>query len=197
MKHKTKGHQRQQELYDAAARLFAEQGFHATSMRQLAQTLGLTKSSLYHYIASKEELLFQILDSYISDALVEIENLVADQTRPPEERLTQFIQFYARFYAGDRPRLVLLVNELDSLPARRRQVLVKKERRYLAVLTGLLAELKESGSLKDMPEAVAAFAFFGMVHYTYKWFRPGGAASPSQLADHFLEIFTRGVMRDA
>jgi AcrR family transcriptional regulator len=195
MKHNAKGHQRQQELYDTAARLFAEQGFHATSMRQLAQSLGLTKSSLYHYIASKDELLFQILDSYISDALVEIENLVADQSRPPDERLTQFIQFYARFYAGDRPRLVLLVNELDSLQPERRQVLVEKERRYMAVLTGLLSELKVTGRLKDMPEAVAAFAFFGMVHYTYKWFRPDGPASPSQLADHFLEIFTRGVMR--
>lgn len=195
MKHKTKGHQRQQELYDAAARLFAEQGFHATSMRQLAQALGLSKSSLYHYIASKDELLFQILDSYISNALVEIENLVADQTRPPEERFTEFIHFYTRFYAGDRPRLVLLVNELDSLPPQRRQVLVKKERRYLAVITGLLAELKKAGRLKDMPEAVAAFAFFGMVHYTYKWFRSNGTVTPSDLADHFLEIFTRGVMR--
>ncbi|MBU1449040.1 TetR/AcrR family transcriptional regulator, partial [Patescibacteria group bacterium] len=41
----------------------------------------------------------------------------------------------------------------------------------------------------------AAFAFFGMMHYTYKWFRSNGTVTPSDLADHFLEIFTRGVMR--
>ena len=190
----TKGRQRQKQLYDASARLFASQGYHATSLRELAEALGLNKSSLYHYFDSKQQLLYQLLDDYISEALAEIQSLCAGE-RDPEEKLADFMRYYTRFYARDLDRLALLVNEVDNLEPRYRKVLEKKERRYLAALTDILEQLREQGRLKDVPSTVAAFAFFGMVHYTFRWYRPRGKVSPEELSEMFWEIFGSGVLR--
>ncbi|MCB2191491.1 MAG: TetR/AcrR family transcriptional regulator [Deltaproteobacteria bacterium] len=188
-----KGRKRQKQLYDAAARLFASQGYHATSLRELAETLGLNKSSLYHYFDSKQELLYRLLDDYISEALEEIQALCAGG-RDPEEKLADFMRYYTRFYAKDLDRLALLVNEVDNLEPRFRRVLEKKERRYLAALTDIFEQLRSQGRLKDVPSTVAAFAFFGMVHYTFRWYRPKGRVSPEELSEMFWEIFGRGVL---
>lgn len=188
-----KGRRRRQQLYDAAARLFAAKGYHGASLRELAGELGLQKSSLYHYFDSKQELLYRLLDDYISGALAEIEAFCAEELTP-SEKLARFMRFYTGFYAGDQARLILLVNEVDKLEPKRRQVLEAKERRYLDALKGILAELQADGLMKDLPPTVAAFAFFGMVHYTYKWYRPGGGLDPEELAGHFLEIFSRGIL---
>jgi len=188
-----KGRKRRKQLYDAAARLFAAQGYHATSLRELAQALGMNKSSLYHYFDSKQELLYRLLDEYIAEALAEIERICAGG-QSALDKLAAFMRFYTRFYAADIERLNLLVNEVDNLEPRYRAVLEAKERRYLAALEGILAQLQEEGLMKDLPLPVAAFAFFGMVHYTRKWYRPRGAVKPGQLAEMFLEIFSRGVL---
>ena len=157
-----KGRQRQKQLYDAAARLFAARGYHATSLRELAEALGLNKSSLYHYFNSKQDLLYHLLDDYISEALDEIQSLCSSD-QDPEGKLAGFMRYYTRFYARDLDRLALLVNEVDNLEPRLRRVLEKKERLYLAALTDIFAQLRQEGRLKDIPSTVAAFAFFGMV----------------------------------
>ena len=189
-----KGRRRRQELYDTAARLFAAQGYHGTSLRDLARELGMQKSSLYHYFESKQDLLFHLLDAYISEALVEIEAMCA-QPVSPKEKLARFMRFYTDRYAGDLDRLTLLVNEVPNLEPQRRAIMEEKERRYVAALGDILSDLQKDGLMKDMPLAVAAFAFFGMVHFTYKWYRPQGPVKPAELADYFLEIFSSGILK--
>ena len=193
MVYKQKGLRRRRRLFDVAARLFAERGYHGTSLQDLAREMGLKKSSLYHYMSSKEDLLFQLLDEHITVALEEIQGLAPPQA-PPLVRLQGFLRFYTRFYASDRHRLILLVNELDNLSPAHRQVLVAKQRRYLEAIEDILAGLRREGLMKEIPPAVAAFAFFGMVHYTYKWFRPAGSVDYAELGEYFQEIFTRGVL---
>ncbi|HER62577.1 MAG TPA: TetR/AcrR family transcriptional regulator [Desulfobacteraceae bacterium] len=183
---------RRQLLFDTAASLFARQGYHGTSIRDIAQVLGIQKSSLYHYVASKEELLFLLLDDYVTVALEEIEKLCAEE-RAPAEKLSRFMRFYTGFYAGDQERLILLINELDCLSGDYRDILIGKERRYVKALTGIFSQLQEQGVMKPIPQSVAAFAFFGMVHYTCKWFHHDGEISAEKLGELFLEIFTRGV----
>ncbi|MBU1273792.1 MAG: TetR/AcrR family transcriptional regulator [Proteobacteria bacterium] len=77
-----KGRKRRRQLYAAAARLFAARGYHATSLRELAEALGLNKSSLYHYFDSKQELLCHLLDDYICEALAEIQSLCSGDRAP-------------------------------------------------------------------------------------------------------------------
>ena len=188
-----KGRRRRKKLYDTAARLFAAQGYHGTSLRDLAREMGLSKSSLYHYFDSKQELLYRLLDDYISEALAEIESF-CNQDIPALDKLERFMRFYAGFYAHDQERLILLLNEVDRLEPKRRRLLETKERRYLQAFKEILDQLRREGVMKELPLNLASFAFFGMVHYTYKWYRPEGEVKPGQLADYFLRIFSHGVL---
>ena len=190
---KRKNPRKRQEIFNAAARLFARKGYDGTSIRELAETLKLQKGSLYYYFSSKEELLFELLDEYIADALAEVEKICAASDLEPTEKLERFMRFYTRFYAGDRDRLVLLINDIDKLGEEKRNRIIARERLYYRALTGIFAELKKSGIMKDIPDAIAAYAFFGMVHYTCKWFDGDGPVKAESLGEMFLEIFTRGI----
>lgn len=186
---------KQGQLFNTAAALFAAKGYHGTSIQDLARAMGLQKGSLYHYFSSKEELLFRLLDEYITAALEEIEKICALEVTPTE-RLRQFMLFYSSFYAGDRDRLVLLINDIDKLGEPYRLQVIEKERRYYRALTGIFSQLQAAGIMKPMSRSVAAFAFFGMVHYTCKWFQKDGAITAGELSEMFLEIFTKGIFTE-
>ena len=186
---------KQEQLFNTAAALFAEKGYHGTSIKDLARAIGLQKGSLYHYFNSKEELLFRLLDEYVTEALDNIEAICALEIAPVE-KLRRFMLFYSGFYAGDRDRLVLLINDIDKLGGTYREQIIEKERRYYQSLTGIFSQLQAAGMMKAMPQAVAAFAFFGMVHYTCKWFQKDGAITAGELSEMFLEIFTRGIFTE-
>lgn len=190
-----KGERRNQEIFDTAAHLFANRGYARTSIRDLAEALGMQKSSLYHYFDSKEDLLHRMLDQFMDQALERIESLCG-QDLPPLEKLAEFMRFYTHIYAGDRDRLMLLVNDLDCLTPQRKTQVVAKQRRYVAVIRSILAELKQAGLLADLPLPVLVFAFFGMVHYTPKWYRPDGAVSPEELGEVFRQVFCHGVLQN-
>lgn len=189
----SKGEKRQRQIYDTAARLFAQRGYSRTSIRDLSEALGLQKSSLYHYFESKEDLLFRLLDQFMTDALQNIEELCA-LALPPQEKLAAFMRFYTSFYAGDRDRLSLLVNELDCLGGEMRAAMVAKQRRYVAAIQGILSEMQRAGLMREIPLPVAVFAFFGMVHYTPKWYQGGGAVNPEELGRLFEIIFCHGIL---
>ncbi len=174
-------------------RLFARDGYHGTSMRAIARELGMHPSSLYHYFSSKEEMLFKLLDATMDEALAVLEEICARRIEATE-KLTQVLGFYVRYYAGDQARLNLLLSERHVLSPKSQRILMAKERRYVGLFRHIFEELASEGRIKAIPPAVATFAFLGMVHYTVKWYRRNGPVSLDQLADLFVEIFTRGIL---
>jgi TetR/AcrR family transcriptional regulator, cholesterol catabolism regulator len=185
---------RKPEIYRTVARLFARNGYERTSIRDITSELGMSKSSLYYYFKSKEELLFNLANDCMDDALEVLEEIIASDI-PPDEKIGRLFRFYASFFVSDNDRLTLLVTELQSLGAPLRKILLEKERRYVSLLRSVLTDLDSQGVLKEIHPTVAVFAFFGMVHYTYKWYDPNGPISPRELADGFCEIFTQGVLK--
>jgi hypothetical protein len=74
-------------------------------------------------------------------------------------------------------------------------VVLAKERRYVKAIKDILTQAAQAGLLGDVPPAVAVFAFFGMVHYTPKWYHPSGKVTPDQLGKLFQTIFCSGVLK--
>ncbi len=189
----SKGEQTRKRIFDTAARLFAEKGYGSTSIRDLAQDLGLQKSSLYHHFSSKEDILYKLVGEFMDEALVYVEDLGA-QDMPPLEKLSAFIRYYTGFYAAEPHRLTVLVNDLEYLSPARQRAVVAKERRYIEAIEVILEELRQTGLMRDIPAPVAIFAFFGMVHYTPKWYRTKGRIGPQELGRLFEEVFCHGVL---
>ena len=191
---KPKNPKKSQEINRVIARLFAFKGYHSTSMREIAAELGMNQSSLYHYFKSKEEILFKLMNDAIDDVLAILKKICAADL-PPEEKLKKVLGFYCRYYAGDQERLILLVNEMNSLGKKHRNILVDKQRQYVHLVKSILKELVGQDKLKEIHPSVATFAFFGMVHYTIKWYHKNGPVSLDDLANDFVQIFTEGIFK--
>ena len=191
---KQKNKKKKKQILQVIAHLFASRGYHNTSMREIARELGMNQSSLYHYFKSKEEALFKLMNDAMDDALPTLEEIcTADLSS--EDKLNTVLGFYTRYYAGDQDRLILLVNEKNTLSEPYRSRLVQKERRYVRLFKGIFKDLADQGRMKEVPPSVAIFAFFGMVHYTIKWYDKEGQVGLDELANSFLEIFTKGILR--
>ena len=186
--------QKTEEIYQVIARLFAYRGYHSTSMREIARELGMNQSSLYHYFASKQDILFTLMNDAMDDVLAILEEISSTDLLP-EDRLNRVLSFYTQYYAGDQERLILLINEMNSLNEEYRSILVGKQRRYVQLIKSILEGLAAQGKIKQIDPAIATFAFFGMVHYTIKWYHKDGPVSLDQLANAFVEIFTKGVLK--
>jgi AcrR family transcriptional regulator len=191
---KPKNLQKSQEIYQVVARLFARKGYHSTSMREIARELGMNQSSLYYYFKSKEDVLFKLMNDAMDDAMATLMEICAAELSP-EDKLKRVLGFYTRYYAGDQERLILLVNEKNSLSEAYRQRLVEKERRYVRLFKEVFEELASQGCIKEIPPSVATFAFLGMVHYTIKWYHRDGFVNLDTLAEIFAEIFSKGVLK--
>jgi TetR/AcrR family transcriptional regulator, cholesterol catabolism regulator len=189
-----KNPERAEQIKQIVARLFAEKGFHATSMRDVGNEIGMSKSSMYNYFKSKEEILFHLMNDAMDEALETLQAICrADYT--PDEKLNAVLGFYTQYYAGDQDRLTLLVNESHSLNEHHQQIIKKKDRDYVRLIRSILDELTIAGRMKAIHSTVAVFAFFGMVHYTIKWYNKSGPVSPSELSEFFVEIFMKGILK--
>lgn len=189
----SKGPNKGQEVLEVISRLFASKGYHATSMRDIAQELNMNKSSLYYYMNSKEEMLFQLINSALDESL-EIVGEICGRDIPAEEKLEKVLQFYVLHYGKRKEALKLLVNEVDSLSEKYRNILIEKQRRFVNLMESIFQELIAEGKIEGIPPAIATFAFFGMAHYTIRWYDWDGPVSVDELARMFLKIFTQGIL---
>jgi len=190
---RSKSLEKENEIHRVIARLFAHRGYHHTSMREIARELGMNQSSLYHYFTSKEDILFRLMDNAMDEVLRELEEIYAKDISA-EEKLKNVLYSYIRSYAGDQDRLILLVNEMSSLAEANCILLVDKQRQYVRLIKSILKQLADEDKMKEIDASSAAFAFFGMVHYTIKWYHKDGPITADELARLFVEIFTRGIL---
>lgn len=173
---------RRDAIVAAAARLYARRGFDGTSIADLAKTGGFSKSLVYHYFPSKEDILDAVMEEHL-DALVE-EAEAASRAGDPDAQLRALARGFLRRYVGAEDRHKVLLNELDKLAPERRAAVVAKQRRIIATVEGLITTLKPERAAEALP---LAMLFFGMINWTHTWFRPEGPTDTDRLADMAVE----------
>nr|WP_295372380.1 TetR/AcrR family transcriptional regulator [uncultured Sphingosinicella sp.] len=179
---------RREAIVSAAAGLFARRGFTGASISDLAAAGGSSKSLIYHYFPSKDDILYEVMAAHL-DALVDAA-YDAMQAGGARERLHALTLAFMRLYVGAEDSHKVLLNELDNLPAERRAEVVGKQRRIISVVETLIRELRPELNPKTLP---VAMLFFGMINWTHTWFRPGGNVSAEALADMTVELMLGGL----
>lgn len=188
----TASDRRREQLLAVAARVFAEKGYHPTTMRDLARATGLSLAGIYHYVSSKDELLFLVQERCFAAVLRGAEVAVAGASEP-EQRLRRFIEHHVTFFARHMSEMKVLSHEADSLsPVRARDILGLK-RRYVDSLEQIIRGAME-GRGGRLDPSVASYALFGMMNWIYNWYHPAGLVSPEALAEQFASIFLEGLM---
>jgi AcrR family transcriptional regulator len=181
---------RRTELTRAAARLFAEKGYHGTSIGDLAQALGVQKGSLYAHIESKADLLWEVAREG-SVAFHEALDGVPEEG-PVLERIRAALRAHLRVVAEQLDVATVFVREWRYLEGERRDVFVAERRRYEERFRALFREGRERGELRtDLDDATAALLALSAVNWAYTWLRPG--TKTDELADRFTALLLDGM----
>jgi len=182
--------ERLERLLSIAARVFADQGYHATTMRDLSRATGMSLAGMYYYVQGKDELLFLIQERCFQQVLTGANTALAEAATPAE-RVTRFIEHHVGFFTSHMSEMKVLSHEARSLTGPRLDKINRLKRRYVDLLAGLVAELDAGGEPRRDPR-VAAYALFGMMNWIYTWYDPKGPVSPETLAEHFAQLFLTG-----
>jgi len=183
---------RRERIVDSAARLFAKRGFLGASIADLADSCRTSKSLIYHYYASKEDILFDVMHSHVKDLLDAAEEIAA---RPvsPTDKLRQMTQAFMELYLGAAFRQRVLLNELDNLPDDQRKIVVHVQHRLIGIVEQILGEIRPALVGRHPLRTPGAMLYFGMINWMHTWLDPEGRARPSEIADLAASIFLDGV----
>ncbi len=180
-------------VYDIAALVFHQRGYDSTSMSDIAKAAGLTKAGLYHHIASKEQLLYTILD-YGMDLTDEIVVAPVEQIQNPDERLRQMIERHLRLILQEmNHEVTVILHEDKSLTGAYRRKINQRKKAYIHFVEGLVGDVLKAHHRKDLDPLVSAFALLGMINWCYQWYRPDGRITIPQLVKGITSIFLNGI----
>ena len=182
---------KKQLILDRAAECFALRGFDGTTMIEVAQACGTSKSHLYHYFARKEDLLFAIISEHITAQAAELMEIVG-LAQPAEARFARFVDVFVARSADSRHEHLVLMNDLKFLPAARRKQVRKLETQLVDLMIGLLKEINPALMLPDKVQAPYAMLLFGMIIWTFTWYQKSGAIAPAELAARISHLFVHG-----
>ena len=183
---------REAELHAAATRLFRQRGFHATSMQDLGEALGMNRGSLYHYISAKDELLWAILTRAL-DRLEERVLPILATDSPAVDRLTDAIREHLRVAADHADELSLIQIEWRALDRARQAEMIRRRDAYEARWRATLEAGVADGSLRSFDVRLAGIGILSACNWFTQWYRPGGASSVDEIADAFAELFLGGL----
>lgn len=183
------GHDQDAVLH-AAVRLFNEHGYDATSMFDIAEALGITKSSVYHHINGKEHLLQMAVDRAL-DGLFEAAEDVRSLDGPAIERLEQLVR-RSVLVLDERFEFVTLLLRVRGNTAVEQHALTRR-RVFDGIVTELVKQAQAEGSVRpDLDPATAARLLFGMVNSLTEWYRPRRGSAPA-MADAVAAVAFEGL----
>jgi TetR/AcrR family transcriptional regulator, cholesterol catabolism regulator len=183
--------ERLDQFLSRAAKVFADKGYHSTTMRDLAAATGMSLAGMYYYVRGKEELLYRIQERCFTQVLAGAERaLAAPAGADPADRLQAFIRHHVAFFAAHMAEMKVLSHEASSLAGERGRRVGAIKRRYVDLLEGVLREAAPDEVA--MERSAAAYVLFGMMNWIYNWYDPAGEIDPERLAGLMARIFIGG-----
>ena len=178
-------------ILDKTAELFASRGYVASSIGDIATACACSKSRLYHYFESKETILSVMLTEHVDELLHGGREIVAGHP-DPLARFTQLIRFFMEIYSVSRSKQVVLLTCIEFLPEPKRREIIDKQREIGSYVRNILKAIQPDAALGASKTDVDTMLFFGMINWTYTWYRADGAIQPHELADRCVKLFLDG-----
>src|SRR3954468_16019057 len=181
---------RRSQLTREAARLFAEKGYHGTSIGDLAKSMGVQKASLYAHISSKQDLLYETMREG-AEAFHGALDSIPDEL-PATDKIRLALRGHLQVVAEQLDVATVFVREWRYLEGERRDEILSERRRYEDRVRALFAEGRELGELRtDLDDATAALLTLSAANWAYTWLQSG--RDTNVLADRFYLLLVDGM----
>ena|SRR4030067_11926 len=171
-----------------AAHLINQNGFKETSFQEIADKVGLHKTSLFHYFENKEELLLRILEKSTDLVSKNLGKIVTDNELEPEEKLKKAIYNHLMLMTKFMDDINIYLNELRSLSKKNRVIYIKKRKKYENDFEKIIAEMKTKGYFKRLDAKIVTFGILGMLNWVGKWYKNDGALTIEEVSNIFYRI---------
>lgn len=182
--------ERREAIVEKAADLFAARGFLGASVSDIAKACNTSKSLLYHYYPSKEDVLYAVMSSHI-DRLVEDVETAHQAGDDARSRLRHVLRLFMQDYVGAAARQKVLLNDLENLPEDRRVGIVAKQRRIVDAIQAMLVEITPALAANKAEARARTMLLFGMINWTGNWYDANGPIKPDAIADMALDMVAR------
>jgi len=186
-------HETKDMIIDAAAKLFDQQGYHKTTMREIADAVDLTIGTLYHYIKNKEDVLFEICDRLTNEIEIISENNL-EEMKSPEKRIREVISGLLKFIVSHDHALSVFLKEHKNLSSAKFEIIRSKRKKYEAIVKNIFEEGIKNGVFRYVDPNIAAMGLFGMSNWAAYWLNADGRLSIVEITDIFSEMIINGIL---
>lgn len=178
-----------------SAAVFADKGYHSTSMRDISRATKMSLSGLYYYFKSKEELLFLIQDYCFSTVIDDCRRLL-EGVDDPIRRLKLLIENHLNYFVQNMNEMKVLSHEADSISGDLFKKVNTKKRQYVNLVMNLLGEIARENRVLGVDVRVATFSLFGMMNWIYNWYNPRKDVDVVGLSNNITRLFLSGFLGD-
>jgi AcrR family transcriptional regulator len=183
-----------QRILKISAKIFAEKGFHRTSVRDISRATKMSLAGLYYYFRTKEELLYLIQERCFVTLLQRWER-AASAEMDVRTRIRIFAENHLSFFCHNMHEMKVMAHEDESLTAEFQAKILILKRRYVKVIMDLIRELQDREERKFIDLRVATFSLFGMMNWIYTWYQAKRDVPLPQLMEQMLRIYFFGVLQ--
>lgn len=181
------------EILEVAAEVFAEKGYDATSLQEIATRTGILKGSIYYYINTKGDMLAHLLRQAHDKGLSNIQPL-AEGPGNAAERLAAMIRRHAEYVCTDRNLTAVFVHERRRLTPEQSKAYLGDEHAYRRLFQRVISEGQKEGTINpDLDPKLTALYLLGSVNSLYQWFQPNSQFSVSKVCEHLVKSTLGGL----
>lgn len=181
----------------AAAALFRERGFAATSMQEIADAVGLTRPALYYHFRNKEEILESLVEEITLKSIRKTLLLNAEPSADPAQTLRTVVTAYALWILRHPQHFAVLSRDEQDLPQQARELQRRGRRELLETFSRVIRTGVDTGRFRVVNPTVTTLSIFGMCNWTVQWFKPEGQLSEEQVANEIADLAVAMVQRPA
>jgi len=177
-------------IITVASRLMSQKGYKGASLQEIANLVGIHKSTLFHYFKNKEELLLVVLKISIEEVTENLELILENEKLSPEEKLRQAIINHLDLLVRYKDNVTVYHSEIRFLSGKKKREYLETRRYYASCFEQIINEIKESdsGYFRGLDTKIITFGILGMCNWVAKWFKESGPCKIDNISDIFFKM---------
>lgn len=183
-------------IIETALQLFETYGYHGVTVDTIVKESGTSKGGFYHNFKSKDELLYTIHDFFVTYALDKALEAY-EKWETPTERLYEIIKSFVRIFDLYKPHTTVFYQDSPYLAPEYLEVIKEKRNRYRDIVFQVIQEGMEKGEFRpELPVSILSMGIFGMVNWTFKWYRTDGVYSIEEISDIYADLILHAILTE-